>query len=609
MNVLKRIAEQTEGLIQHSHLQFFPLWTHLRNYSSESMRGDLRAGFNVALLALPQGMAYAAIAGLPIQYGIYGSAIAALVGPLWSGSRWIILGPTNATSAMLLATFLSAGLATEASKIAALPIVLLMSGLFLVLGAFLKVANLIQYVSRSVVAGYITAAAIYIIANQLRKVVGVEIELSAGSNVVSVITETLRSLPSAHLPTVFLSLLTVAIYVLLKQTRRNLPHVAITLILASGINYALERMGAYSAWNGSIEKTSSVDASQWVVVTPELRLDWLNQFASVSLIIAFLCVLEGISIGKTLAARAGQRLDANQEMLGMGLANLACAVYQGMPSSGSLTRSQLNYSSGATTPLASILCGLVCAIAAYTLGPLTAFVPVSTLGVLVIAIGISLINRHVLRVVWHATQADRIVLSTTFLAAVFTRLDFAIILGAVVSILLFLRKAAQPELIEYMQDESGEVRPRELGAKDETAEVSIVHVEGNLFFGAAELFRDQMRRVCEKPNLKIVILKMRNAHHLDATSILSLEELLQYMKENDRTLLTSELRDRTIRVFRASGLSTLIGEDNMFADDPANPTLSTSKAIRRSMQILDGQQADVKIFLGGSKKQETPPEP
>ena len=172
MRPFKTISQFSRKLREHNHLQLFPIRDSLRGYDAGKAKGDLRAGLNVALLAFPQGMAYAAIAGLPIQYGIFASAIAAMLGPLFSGSRFIILGPTNATSVLVFASFLSLGIFAPGEKVAMISLIVLLSGIFLVLGAFLKVANLIQYISRSVVTGYITAAAIYIIVNQLRKALG-----------------------------------------------------------------------------------------------------------------------------------------------------------------------------------------------------------------------------------------------------------------------------------------------------------------------------------------------------------------------------------------------------------------------------------------------------
>lgn len=568
-------------------------------------KSDLRAGLNVALLAFPQGMAYAAIAGLPIQYGIFASAIAAMLGPILSGSRFIVLGPTNATSVLIFASFLGMGLQTPDEKVALIGITVLLSGVFLILGAFLKVANLIQYISRSVVTGYITAAAIYIIVNQLKKVLGFDFTLPPGSTFLTVIWLTLKTLPATHWPTFVISLLTFGVYGFLNHRFRMLPNVAITLVILSVVAYFFNSFLIAHPKFSPLLTLDAIDATAWQFTLPSFRGDHVSQMASVALVIAFLSVLEGTSIGKSLASRAGQKLRSNQEMLGMGFANIGCAFYQGMPASGSLTRSQLNWASGAASPLASIISGILCAVGAYSFGPLTRFIPVSVLGVLVISIGLSLINRHVLRIVWNATVSDRIVFITTFLAALLIRLDFAIILGTGTSVLLFLRKAAQPELTEFTHDAEGQLTPIEDKEEKAVQEISIVHVEGDLFFGASELFRDQMRRVCEKPELRVVILKMRNAYHLDATSVLALEELIRYMQEENRTLLVTEVRKDAVRIFKNSGLIDVIGRENIFPDNPSNPTMATARALKRAMVLMEGKEADVRIFLGKSRK---PPE-
>ncbi len=598
LSTLKSFGRQ---VAKHNHLKYLPLRESLRGYNATEAKADLRAGLNVALLAFPQGMAYAAIAGLPIQYGIYGSAIAAILGPILSGSRFIVLGPTNATSVLIFASFLSLGITQQSDMVGIISLIVLLSGVFLVMGAFLRVAGLIQYISRSVVTGYITAAAIYIIINQTKKVLGFDFTLPEGSTFVTVIWLTLKSLPLTHWPTVVLSVTTACLFAALHKGYRTLPNVAITLVLmsavATGCNHLLARLTELPA----IVTLSAIDATQWTLTLPPLRGDLIGQIASVSLVIAFLSVLEGTSIGKSLASRSGQKLDSNQEMLGMGFANIGCALYQGMPASGSLTRSQLNWVSGAATPLASILSGLLCVVGAYALGPFIKFIPVSVLGVLVIAIGLSLINRHVIRVVWNATASDRLVFIVTFAAALLIRLDFAIILGTGTSVLLFLRKAAQPELTEFVPDAEGELSLMQ-DADTSKAEISIVHVEGDLFFGASELFRDQMRRVCEKASLKVVLLKMRNAYHLDATSVLALEELIRYMRENNRILLVSEVREEALSIITNSGLREIIGEENIFPEDPDNPTLATARALRRGTQFIGSSDANVQIYLGKSMK-------
>jgi SulP family sulfate permease len=365
-----------------TRLEFFPLRKALVGYRRAQAVDDFKAALNVALLAFPQAMAYAAIAGLPIQYGVYGSAIAALLGPMLGGSRLLVLGPTNATAVLLFGSFLMLGV--EPSQVPWLvPLVCLMTGVFLLIGAFLRVANLIQFVSRSVIAGYITAAAVYIIANQMSKALGITFEVAQGYTLLDIIWRTLVNLPNAHLPTVLLSALTACVYFIQKKAFPRLPNVAITLVLMSlaawGLNEAMLRVGLMERY-GELAHLSGIDAASWSFTAPRLTIERVSLVAQTALLLAFLSILESASVGKSVAARAGLRFDVSQEMLGMAMANIGCAFLNGMPASGSPVRSQLNWNSGAASPLSSIMSGLIVAVAAFTLGPFTRYIPSGALG-------------------------------------------------------------------------------------------------------------------------------------------------------------------------------------------------------------------------------------
>jgi SulP family sulfate permease len=577
---------------EYNGLDFFPLRKSLSGYQNDfkgHLVGDTRAGFNVALLAFPQGMAYALIAGLPIQYGIYGSAIAAMVAPIFAKSHYITLGPTNATSVMLLSAFASLGIAGT-QMLSLVPLLILMVGLFVVVGAYFKVANFVQYISRSVITGYITAAALLIIANQIPKALGLSLPRK-GATFYDSITLIASSIETVHWITVGISLVTVVLYVWLDRFFKALPNVAICLV-------TLSLLAALTVGHDTgVAFLSGINAADWSFQAPALSLANIQLLASPALAIALLCILEGISIGKSLAAKTGARLNANQAMFSIGMANISCAFFSGMPASGSLTRSSLSATSGGRSVLASYISGAIVFIGAFVLGPYTRFIPQCTLAVLVIAIGISLLNKHAIRIVTRSTKSDAIVFGSTFISGLLMPLDMAIYIGVGISIILFLKKVARPEMIEYAFNQEGYLAEVETPEQRSTPEVSIVHVEGELFFGAADLFRDQMRRICEDPNLKIVVLKMRNAHNMDATAVMALEELLLYMAEKKRYLILSEVKTDLIRVLKNSGIYDTIEARNIFTDEPSNPTLSTAKALKRAKIHLGNTVANVSIYI------------
>ncbi len=600
MKASRVLRKTVREIRQFNELELFPARRFVRGYSRKTLTSDLRAGINVALFAFPQGMAYALIAGLPVQYGILSFVAASFLGSLIASSRYNSFGPSNATAVLILGAFLSLHL-SGAALLLAVPLLVLMAGMFLVLGAYLKVARLIQYVSRTVITGYITAAALLIIVNQLRTALGFSIPPSA--SFFEVAQRTLSAIDQTHWPALVISLITALIYFLLQKFFSRLPNIALTLLIMSGIAYLMGR------FNFRVETLEAFSISEFRFAPIVVNFEIVQTLASAALALALLITLEACSIGKSLAARVGDRFRPNQEMFALGIANIGSALLGGMAATASPTRSMLNFRSGGLTPFGNVFAAIIVAILFAAFSGLINLIPRPAIAVLVIAIGISLISKHQIQIVTKATRSDLIVFLTTLAAALLLALDTAIYLGVAVSIILFLRKVSEPEMVEYGFNPAGELTAIQKSQKRARPEISILHVEGDLFFGAAELFYEQMRRVCEDPNLKVVILKMRHAHHLDATSAMALEELCILMREQDRILLISEARREAIQIFLRSGLANVIGRDNIFTDVPSNPTLSTSKALRKAMKLLDGQDAELKIFVGSSTKKKATSSP
>ena len=570
----------------------------LKNYKPSFLQGDFRAGTNVALLAIPQGMAYALVAGLPIHYGLLGSAVAAIMGSLWGGGKFITLGPTNATAVLLFGAFASMGLVkadglTNPEGLLLLPLILIFSGLFLVIACVFRISFIVQFVSRTVITAYVTAAACLIIANQSRHVLGiVPQEGPPPSTFLEILLFLIKNFASVSLPTLSLSLITAAIYLFFHFRAPKFPNVAISLILSSLIAHGLEIWGySFTTLDAFAIGKNLISPPQW-----ELGLTYWNVILSTSFAVCLLCLLEGLSIGKSLSARAGARIDTNQETFSIGLGNVGCALFSGMPASGSLTRSTLNVDSGALSNVANLITGVLIIIGLLLLGDLVSFVPLCSLSTLVIFIGLSLIKARQIKTVSKATRSDGFAFAITLVFGLTVSLQFAIFAGVLTSVLLFLRKVAQPQMIEYGYTEEGSLAEASPQTKRAEPEVSIVHVEGELFFAAADLFYEQIRRVGDDPNIKVLVLKMLNAHHLDATSVLALEELLDSLGEKDCHVLLCEIRKENLRILKNSGVLSRINRRNIFPYITHNPTLSTAKAIRRAKALVEGTPAKVTIF-------------
>jgi len=571
---------------------------------SNPSSNDLKAGINVALLAIPQGMAYALVAGLPIHYGLLGSAVAALIGGIFGGGRFITLGPTNATAVLLFGAFASVGLIgtnglANSSALLLLPVILFTSGLFLVLASLFRISFIVQFVSRTVITGYITAAACLIIANQGRHVMGISTsEDTPPSTFLGILFFLITHLDLIAWPAIILSAFTAAVYLLIQLRSPALPSVAGALIAASIAGHYMENAGF------SIIRLESFSIGKDLLMLPsfDLLMEHGPLILSTSLAVCLLCLLEGLSIGKSLSARAGGRIDSNQETFAIGMGNLGCSLFSGMPASGSLTRSTLSVASGARTNLANLITGLVIFIGVFALNDLVRFIPICSLATLVIFIGISLVKIRQIRTVARATRSDGFAFAVTLLVGLAFSLQLAIFAGVLTSVLLFLRKVAQPQLIEYGYTKKGDLAEASALTKRAEPEVFIVHVEGELFFAAADLFYEQIRRVGEDPNQKVLVLKMLNAHNMDATSVLALEELLEYLSEKDCHVILCEIRKDCLRILKNSGALSRMNRRNIFPFVPSNPTLSTAKAIRRAKSLVKGGTAKVTILADEKKK-------
>ncbi len=563
-------------------ITLLPLVPQLKGYSAAKFADDLRAGFNVAVLSFPVNMAYALVAGLPISYGIFSGIIASIIGLLFCRSVYITFGPSNATAVMLLSSFAAGGFMTEAARIQALPNILLMVGIFMIAMSLFKLTFFISYISRTVIIGHITSSALLIVANQMRNLLGFKYaEGLEPITLVDTVKATVLSIGDTKPESVMIALATLAIFLPLKKLAKKLPAEGITLILVAAICYvAVEHFGV------NIDRLTAVKVSSWGLSAPDFDAVGLKESASCALAITLLATIEAFSIGKSLASQRADRLDTNQEIFALGAANAACAFTSSTLSSGSLTRSTLAVNSNARTTLFNLFTAIFTVLAVLLFGTAVEYVPKATLALIVVYTSVTLIKPAVIKIALKSTWSDAIVFLSTFFVGVFATLDDAIFTGVAVSILFFLRKASEPEVVEYsISDDGGLEKIRDKKVHSD-AEVSIIHVEGNMFFGASDVIQNPLRRVAGEPTLKVLILKLRNAINFDATSVLDLEELNRRMKASGRVLMLCEVREPIMRVLEKSGLRGKIGADFVFENDEENPTLSAARAIRSAQKYI-----------------------
>jgi SulP family sulfate permease len=580
-------------------------------YSWGALRSDLIAGLSVTMLTVPQALAYALVAGLPVACGLFASIYSAIIVALFSSSRHLVVGPSNA-----IAILIQAGISeilftyyrdvTDLEKqVLALQILtqlMLVVGVIQMLAAFFKLGRLTQFVSHTVIVGYVVGVALALVINQTFPLLGMDVP----SQLTSLYERSiyiLTHLSSMHWLTALIGVGCLMMLLMLRRIDKKMPNGAIMLCIVAAVAYALHYLFNYFVVYeyDFLDWTLIESWAQGITVVGDTkgeglipRFDWpyfnpgiMNHLLSVAFAIALLSVMESTSASKSIAARSGQRLSMNQEIFGLGLGNLFSAFIGAMPLSGSPSRTTVNYENGAKTRLAVIFNSLFAALILFVFGFLIKHIPIAAFAALLIVSASNIIQPKQLLLCLKATRSDALVLSFTILSCIFFSLDIAFYIGVVMSISLYLKKSAVPQLVEFSVDESGAMHSVE-HAPHSPKKIRFIKVEGELFFGAADLFQAMLKSIAEDDTTtRVIILQMKNARDIDATACLTLQHLYEYLTSSGRHLIACGLTHQIWEVLSDSGIIDLIGKTNLFIFDEKNPHLSVQKAFSRAHELVN----------------------
>jgi SulP family sulfate permease len=569
-------------------LEWFPLFQTLRAYRLEHLRADVPASLTVALLVIPQGIAYAMIAGLPPVYGLYSSVVTTFFCALFNHSDLVICGPTNAISLMIASVWMTTGLlSVREDPVQVVTLLTLLVGVIQLAFGLLKVGNLSQFVSRGVMVGFLSGAGLLIAINQVPTFLGLQLPPAKHflGQVWGMITRATELNPFATA----VGAGTMLLVFLGERYFPRWPSALLAITMAAIVVYAFDLESFDVALIGEIPRGLPP------VSLPKLQLTKIADLADNALAIAILGCIETLSIAKSLSLSTGRRNDNNRDFVALGVSHVTGSFFSCMPGCGSLTRSALNHQAGARTRMAAILSAVWVGAVLVALGPVARYIPKASLAGMLIVLGLRVIKWDEIQIALRATRSDAVVLLITFVCTLLLHLETAIYVGVISSLVLFLRKASAPHLVEY-DLEGDNFREIANGSERSNPEISIIHVEGELFFGASELFEDEVRRLAKDPNIRVVILRLKRARHLDATAVMALKSLWQFLRDNNRLLVISGPSDEVMRVLRRSRILQFIGEDNIFPAEE-NLTAATRKALQRAQQFLGKEvKPEVRVF-------------
>lgn len=550
---------------------FDQLPTQAKHYLSTHLKADAIAGLTVAVMGVPQAMAYAVIAELPPIYGLYTAMITCVVAALFGSSNHLVTGPTNAICMVILS--LVAHL-PEKYGLDRFEIVLLLTFLVgaiqLSLG-LLRLGGIIKYVSHAVVIGFTAGAGILIAFNQIKNLIGIQF-LERPEHFYEVIGATAKQLGNTNPYALTIGLLTIALVIFIPRINAKLPGAFIAVVVSGAISYLLGwHQPDIGDWKVEIVKDiEPIQASfsnmlhlPESILSPNLELTRELGIGAVAL--AVLGLIEAASIARAVASQSGQRLDFNKEFIGQGAGNIAGSFFSSFAGSGSFTRTAVNFKSGAVTRMAAVFSAIWTALTILLLADVANYIPKASLAGILIVIAYTMIDKKRLVVTWRSTRNSRVVLFGTLAATLVIPLEYAIIVGVSLSLILLLRTTGTTDLTQLVFNDDTTIDEVPFNRAPES-EVVTVNMEGDLYFAAAEDL-DYELLSCITPKTRVVILRMKRLRTVGSTAMAILEHFWQILNERDLKLVVCGIEEDLKKVMTGSGLRNRIGEQNIFYAD------------------------------------------
>ncbi len=533
-----------------------------------SVRADLAAGLTSAVIVLPQCVAFATLAGMPIEYGLYCAMVPALIAALFGSSWHLVSGPTNAISIVLFASLAPLAEPGSARYVElALTVTLLVGAMQLAMG-LARLGTLVNFISHTVIIGFMAAAAVVIIDAQLNAFFGLSIP--RGADFFETWRAVLLGADDIDLQVTLVSATTLACAIALRRWVPRWPYMIVAMAIGSLAALAID---AASGGRSGITTVGALPASLPPLSMPDLSLAAIRETGAIALAITILALTEAVSIARSIAVRSGQRIDSTQEFIGQGLSNVAGAFFSSYASSGSFNRSGVNYDAGARTPLAAACSALFLLAILFAVAPLAAYLPHAAMAAVLVIVAWGLIDFKGIRQILATSRHEAAVLGLTFLSGVFISLEFCILAGVMLSLLLYLNRTSRPALVPLVPgatDAAGHTRlvPAASATADPGAgcpRLLVVRVDGSLFYGAVDHVRDRLLDLCggaDQP--RHVLLLGDGINFIDIAGAHLLEVEARRLATAGGGLFLAALKPPVMDMLERSGTLGAIGPGHVF---------------------------------------------
>lgn len=539
--------------------RIFPFlsWSEITN--RDTLGDDLKAAFTGALIMIPQGIAFATIAGMPPEYGLYAGMLPAIVAALFGSSWHLVSGPTTAASLLI---FSAIGVMAEPGTPDYVKLVLtltFMVGLIELTMGLLRMGALINFISHTVAIGFTAGAAILIAASQARHFFGLEVPRNSPFYEVALIL--IRQFDEISLATTIVGLTAIVTGLLVRKAFPKSPHMILAMLVSSLLALALKEFQGTE-----VPTIGAINSGLPPLSVPNFSIEVFRDLALTAVAVALFALTEAVTIARSIAIRTGQQLDGNQEFIGQGLSNLVGGFFSGYVATGSFNRSALNFASGAKTPMAAVAAGLILLVITPFVGPLAIYLPKATVAGILFLVISGLIDIPHIRQIISSSKSETTVMLATFGSVLFFNLEVAIFVGVVLSIFFYLNRTSHPNVTTLAPDAGS---PRRRFSADprlpECPQVKIARIDGSLFFGAVSSVIEQLRRFEQRrPPQKNLLVVTSGMNFIDMDGAEALANEARRRRTMGGQLYFIGIKDTVAHVLERTGFLDAIGRDNIF---------------------------------------------
>ncbi len=517
--------------------QLFPALEWIAAYRKEYARGDVIAGATVAIMLVPQAMAYAMLAGLPPVIGLYASTIPIIVYALFGSSRHLAVGPVAMISLLVYVGCSKIAEPGSPEYISNVLILAFMVGVIQLLFGVFRIGFIITFISHAVISGFTSAAAIIILLSQLKHLLG--ISLGSHHSVIPLLVEAVTKFEGVHIITMSIGVVSIGLLLLLKKIKPRFPAPLLIVVATTLLVYML------SLDKSGVEAVGEVPRGLPGITVPAFDVHSFNVLLPVALTIMFVGFMESIAVAEMVASRKKYKISPNKEFVGLGLSNISASFFSGYPVTGGFSRTAVNYQAGARTGLASIITAALMVLTLLFFTPLFYYLPKTVLAAIIMVAVVGLIDFKEAVRLYKIKKTDAVSFALTFIVTLTIGIEIGIITGVVFSLLVFIWRSAHPHAarLGYLE-EKGVFRNLDRFPEARTfPDGEILRVDASLYFANVGLIEDLMRReILDRPDIRWVIFDLSGVNDIDAVAISRLEDIIDNYQQRGVTILFAEMK-------------------------------------------------------------------